>query len=266
MFIKRQQLPYQQTLRFRGATLSYRVTGKGKPVILLHGSMTSEPWNGFDILLAKYYRVYLPDLPGFGASDAVSGYRHNTDLFAESLGALIQKEKLNNVLIIGCSLGAIVALKTAVRHDTKGKLVLVGTPTLTLGWGFRILSLLPLWLKRMVVATEFGRRRLLLPVLRQNIGTPVKAKKQFDEGAYQLMLPTNNHAIADPDYDSDIRREIPKLLSKVTNQTVFIYGELDPQQNNLTKYGKQYQTLPKLGHNIFAENPKKSLAVVRKYL
>gem|GEM_PF-5993958 len=54
-----------------GITAHYLTGGEGKPVILLHGgaSCASDEWEPNLAPLAQNYRVYAPDLVGFGDSD-----------------------------------------------------------------------------------------------------------------------------------------------------------------------------------------------------
>ncbi len=89
---KRTILPREREYEFSGAKLNYRVTGSGKPVILLHGSMVADPWGGFEKLLARHYQVYLPELPGFGASETVPGRVHDTQLFGEAFDGVCQSD------------------------------------------------------------------------------------------------------------------------------------------------------------------------------
>ena len=49
--------------------LEYRVRGEGNPVIALHGSAsTGAQWQSLVGYLEGRFRVYTPDLPGYGGS------------------------------------------------------------------------------------------------------------------------------------------------------------------------------------------------------
>jgi pimeloyl-ACP methyl ester carboxylesterase len=264
MFCQRKQLAYSQTYLFKKAVLNYRQMGQGKAVILVHGSVTNRGWNGFDKLLSRHYCVYALDLPGFGGSDAVSGYKHDTNLFNQALKKFIIIKKLKKAPIIGLSLGSLVVLKAAKSKKVCGKLILVGLPSKVLGISFRLANLLPLSIKRFVVSTTLGRQKIVLPILRQNTQTD-RQTKNFNQTLFQAMYETDTKAIADPDYYRDIKT-LPLQLGQIKNKTVLLYGENDPLKAEEAKGSAKIVIIPELGHNIFADDPKTSLKYISKLL
>jgi len=266
MLIKRQILKPVKTYRFERYIMNFQILGKGKPVVLLHGSMNNNPWNGFDRLLSKHYQVYRPDLPGFGASETINNHLHNTELFAEVFSRFIEINHLEKAPVIALSLGTIVALKSAASGSIKGKLILIGVPTIILGPQSKRLNIIPLFLKRLMASTEFGRKKLILPILRENSAILKKNSYLFDQELYQAMLTTDAKAIVDVDYYQDVAVNLPPLINQVKNPIVFIYGENDPHKVNFKRYRKTFIKIPHLGHNIFAENPLLSLSIIKKYL
>lgn len=85
-------------------------------VILLHGiSNRSEAWLPIIPALAVPFRILAMDLRGHGCSGhPVAGYRHSD--YASDLQAVIADYDLADPLIVGHSLGGIVALDWAVEH------------------------------------------------------------------------------------------------------------------------------------------------------
>ena len=65
--------PTPQTLDANGVKISYWVQGKGEPVVLIHGWLSSSKINwaspGISDLLAKNYQVIALDVRGHGLSD-----------------------------------------------------------------------------------------------------------------------------------------------------------------------------------------------------
>jgi len=95
---------------FEGRKISYNDSGKGFPVVLLHGYLeSSEVWNGFGVKLASGYRVISIDLPGHGNSDVV-GETQTMEKMAEVVKDVILKLGLQKVFIVGHSLGGYVTL------------------------------------------------------------------------------------------------------------------------------------------------------------
>lgn len=262
-FAKRNQLPYQQTYQFMGKTLSYKVLGEGQPVILLHGSMTSIPWNGFDEKLAREFKVFVPDLPGFGASDAIPNQRHNTDLFSLSLCEFIKQQNLQAVPIISLSLGTVVSAKAAVNGCAKGVLIFVGAPS-KVGGGFsQILQSIPLTIKHVLVATYWGKDKLLIPALDSNIGN--KTKK--DNSKFISELETSDvRAIADVNYFKEINKEFPQIIKQLKNKVIFIYGSNDAQKDHVAYLTDKIIEIKDSGHNVFEGQPDKLIEQIKEIL
>jgi non-heme chloroperoxidase len=86
--------------------LYYTDQGDGQPVVLIHGfPLNGESWGKQQAaLLDAGYRVIAYDRRGFGASSkAGSGYDYDT--FAADLHALIEDLDLNDVVLVGFSMG-----------------------------------------------------------------------------------------------------------------------------------------------------------------
>jgi len=103
----------------------YNVHGAGKPLILLHGGVTPDSFGSNLAELAKDRQVIAVHLQAHGRTP-------DTDrpLRCESLGddvaALIGYLNLGKADVMGYSLGAAVALQTAIRHpEVVNRLVLV---------------------------------------------------------------------------------------------------------------------------------------------
>lgn len=100
--------------------LRYYEGGKGKTVVLLHGSGSQAgDWNAVVRPLARRYRVLVLDLPGHGESGPAEGALPVGDL-SDSLGALLDAQSPGEpAILIGNSLGGWVALLYAWRHPER---------------------------------------------------------------------------------------------------------------------------------------------------
>ena len=94
----------------------YTISGKGSPVILLHGYCeTHHMWASFQKALSKNNTVICPDLPGFGKSTLnVSGF--SIADIAKTLAKWIISLNLDSCLVIGHSLGGYIALALAKQQ------------------------------------------------------------------------------------------------------------------------------------------------------
>lgn len=262
-FSKRRQLPYQKTYSFLGRMMSYRELGHGKPVVLLHGAMMSNPWAGFEKKLATRYRVYLPEMPGFGASDTIPGVKHNTDLFSDAFSVFIKKLELEKATVVALSLGTIVAAKAAAKGNCRGKLILTGAPVkVTAGWT-RWLIKIPGWLKRSLVGYDIVKTQVVGRALIANLGGA--NSRQINDFLNQIGT-TDARAIADIDYIGEVEMDFPAVLRKVKNEKIFIFGENDKQAKNADRLTKKWITIPGAGHDIFRTNPKRALQCLTEVL
>ena len=112
----------------KGVDVRYFVAGAGDPpVVLVHGlGGAAANWVAVAPDLAKRHRVVVPDLPGHGGSAGVPGLP-NLAPFAEIVHELARRESALPALFAGHSLGAVVAVRHAVRYpeETLG-IVLAG--------------------------------------------------------------------------------------------------------------------------------------------
>ena len=105
------------TININGLVIYYEKSGKGEPLILLHGN--GEDHTIFEnsiLILEKQFTVYALDTRGHGQSDKVSEY-HYKDM-AEDVATFIKKLKLERPIICGFSDGAITALTVAFTYPS----------------------------------------------------------------------------------------------------------------------------------------------------
>ncbi|MFG1942983.1 alpha/beta fold hydrolase [Nonomuraea sp. NPDC048826] len=113
-----------------GIRLAYREEGDpAAPVlVLLHGRTADHhDWNGFTQHFAARYHVLVPDLRGHGASDFPGSYP--IPEMAEDVAALLDLHGAASAVVIGHSLGGMVAYHLAMRHPGRvTRLVVEDTP------------------------------------------------------------------------------------------------------------------------------------------
>ena len=108
-----------------GQHIFYSVHGAGKPLILLHGGIDPDSFGSNRAELAKRRQVIAVHLQAHGRTpDTDRPLRCET--LGDDVAALIGHLKLGKADVMGYSLGADVALQTAIRHpDVVDRLVLV---------------------------------------------------------------------------------------------------------------------------------------------
>lgn len=90
--------------------LSYSESGRGTPVVLLHGfPLCSDIWSSQRKRLSERYRVVTPDLRGHGRSPAPPGI-YTMDTLAQDVLALLDALEIQQAVLMGHSLGGYVTL------------------------------------------------------------------------------------------------------------------------------------------------------------
>jgi pimeloyl-ACP methyl ester carboxylesterase len=109
-----------------GVHLYYETHGTGEPLVLLHGALGAGSMFDDNLAqLAKGRQVILVDLQGHGRTADIDRPL-DPRYMADDVAALIRHLKLGRADVMGFSLGAGVALETAIRHpDVVRKVVSV---------------------------------------------------------------------------------------------------------------------------------------------
>jgi pimeloyl-ACP methyl ester carboxylesterase len=111
----------------KGCRMHYFVGGRsvGPPVVLVHGlGGAAGNWSEVAPLLARRHRVLVPDLPGHGRSSRLAAVP-NLSVFADRVALVAEREELLPAVVVGHSLGGVVALRLALlRRDQTIALVL----------------------------------------------------------------------------------------------------------------------------------------------
>ena len=111
--------------------LAIHESGRGKPLILLHGlGASSYTWRKIIPELEKKYRVIAIDLKGFGQSDKPLDERYSLLDHSRLIEDFILRRKLRNVTLAGHSYGGGVALAVALNlkdsgHNNISRLILI---------------------------------------------------------------------------------------------------------------------------------------------
>ena len=210
-----------------GHPVRYEIAGKGDPVVLVHGLSGSTRWWNRNVPdLAEHYRVYLVNLPGFGALRR-SGPRFVLAEATSWLLAWMEAVGLESAHLVGHSMGGYLSLRLAARRpEAVGRLVLVdpaGMPSHRTMLGH---------LGPLLLAARYGKPSFL----------PVLVRDALHAGPFTLLR-TARDLLAE-DVRDDLRRvEAPTLL---------VWGKRDPL------------IPPSIGDVMRAEIPDSRLLVIER--
>jgi pimeloyl-ACP methyl ester carboxylesterase len=106
-----------------GHRVHYFVAGPadGKPVVLVHGlGGRAEDWRNLAPILTRWgFRVYLPDLPGYGQSEQPRDFSYSVHDEAEAVVGFLDALRLHQVDLGGWSMGGGIAQHVAARHPER---------------------------------------------------------------------------------------------------------------------------------------------------
>ena len=108
--------------------ISHRETGAGQALVFLHGiGSQSASWlNQLETL--KGYRLIAWDAPGYGSSDFLSTEKPLPHHYAEALHLFIDRLLLKDVVIVGNSLGCLMAAAYAAAHPERVRSMILLDP------------------------------------------------------------------------------------------------------------------------------------------
>jgi len=142
-----------RTIQVNGARLAFIDEGQGAPVLLLHGlGGSADDWRLQRAEFAARYRVVIPDLRGYGASERREPF--TIPQHARDMAALLAALGIRRAHVVGLSMGGAIAIELAVRSPgSVAALVLANTAPgfLLSNWQRRRMAL-----KRALVAAFFG--------------------------------------------------------------------------------------------------------------
>ena len=235
------------TIDANGLTIGYDVAGKGPPLILLHGATSdaARDFRGQLPTLMQAFRCYTPDARGHGRTrwdTATAGF--SADWLADDLLAFADALGLDTFHLLGFSLGAMTALRVAVRAPRRPRTLVVVGITVDRE-------------PRASVA-----RRLMDP-LRIDRDDPTWAadlSRRHDpgqgEGAWRALLPAIARDVATQTLltPREVRTIDPPTLVAVGDRDPFVPVDAAWRLSRSVLDGRLL-VLPDAGHEAFAERP-----------
>jgi 3-oxoadipate enol-lactonase len=235
------------TIEANGLRIGYDVDGAGPPLVLLHGATSSGSRDFLGQLpsLTTAFRCYLPDARGHGRTrwdTAADGF--TADSLADDALAFADALGLDTFHLLGFSLGAMTALRVAIRSPQRLRtLVVAGIST-----------------EREPRTSVI--RRLLDPVRIDRVDPRWAADlaRRHDpgqgEGAWRSLLPAIARDVASQTLLT------PKQIRTIDPPTLVAVGDRDPfvpvdhawRLSRLVLDGRLL-VLPEAGHEAFAEQP-----------
>ncbi len=174
------------TLRIqKDINVAVQVAGQrhARPMVLLHGFPSNHHlWRRCIPPLAADYRVYAPDLPGYGDSDKPRGVRYNAAFYVRFLEEMRRALDLDRFILVAHDVGGMAALAYAARHPATLSHLVVMDTTAYADWP-RLLAVMVKQARTRWGAFWFTRRRVFRRVLqhylvhRADVFTPARSER-----------------------------------------------------------------------------------------
>jgi len=100
----------------------------GEPVVFLHGALeTGEIWYGWVPRMAQRFRLYRPDLPGFGRSKAPSNFEYSFANYIRIVADFLDAIGAPSAHIIGAKTGGALAMQFAAAYPQRTRTLVVAS-------------------------------------------------------------------------------------------------------------------------------------------
>lgn len=228
--------------------ISFRRFGnKGKNIVFLHGwQQDGKSFSPLIPFLHKYYRLYLPDLPGFGKTPLPPEAFSSQD-YANSVINWLDEIGLDKTIIVGHSFGGKVASLLARQKPRRViKLVLIATAGIPeRHWWYSLTDRIPARMKSVFQ---------LLPL----------------EGFYSRDY--NNAGPLLPTFKKIVKEDLRSTFAEISQSSLVIWGEEDkelPLENGreiATLLPKGKLTVVSGGHFPFWDNPEEVAELIRQFI
>jgi len=253
----------------RGVSVSVRVlgAGRGTPLVFLHGVSGFLFHNPFLDGLASRYRVYAPELPGYGESTGEELLEDMLD-FALHGWDVVSALGLERPHLVGHSLGGMIAAEmAAIAPNDVGKLVLVGAAGLWLP-EHPVPDLFSCFLPQDYAGLLFHDADAGQAMLAGGVDfSGMEALAEFYIANSRRMATAGKLLFPIPD------RHVTKRVYRVTAETLVLWGEEDRLMPPV--YGEKWRALiagarlvqiAGAGHMLPYEQPDAFIAALSSFL
>ena len=260
----------------QAGTLRYLKAGSGAPLVLLHTVRTqAEHFRKLIPLVSDQYTVYALDLPGMGYSEIVPGASYEEPAMRAGVERLLTALDLEDVTLLGESMGAVLALTTAADLPDRIRRV-IAVNTYDFRGGIARSSLLARAVVAGVLAPGVGPvvagmepKFALRRILQGGLGDKTALLPDYVDELLQVGKRPGYPAVA-----RGVYQNLPSLIAarsrypEIKAPIHLVYGEKywsrqsDRQANMDLLPDAEFTQVPGAGHFIALERPEVLAALV----
>ena len=277
--------PHQKTLAFDHGTVHYWEYHADKPqtLVLIHGFRGTHHGLARIAEQLDQYRLIVPDLPGFGDSDAFADKSHTLENYVSFINELIETLAIDAPIIVGHSFGSIIASHFVSTHpDVAHRLILInpiGAPALQGPRGVMTrLAIGYYWLGRTLPARAAKHWLGAPPIVKIMSITMAKTKDKdtlryiHNQHKQHFSTFASPHVVAES-FRASVEHDVSQVAHTIPLPTLLIAGEqdditaLDAQHTLHTTFADSHlHVIPRVGHLIHYETPTEAAAAIRAFL
>ena len=220
--------PESKFIDVDGMSVHYRRTGKGFPIILIHGTGASlHTWEEWTKALNPFFEVISLDIPAFGLTGPHPSADYSLESYAKFLEAFTNKLGIEQFHVAGNSLGGGIAWKyTSMYPDKVDRLILVNASGYPLDkedpLAFR-LAKSDLWAPILLKCTP---KSLFKTSLNDVFYNDDLITDKLINRYYELYLREGNRQA----FIDRVRNMVytdPKAIKTIENRTLILWGKYD---------------------------------------
>ena len=241
-----------------GVLISFDDVGSGHPFVFIHGWAATRRFWHFQIeRLSEQYRTVALDLRGHGDSQKQGDLDFSVERMAEDVRELIEHLQLDGFILVGHSLGGVVAARVSASSRSAG-LVLLGTagriPSPASALIMRGLMKWRPLASRLITPRMFG------PDPKQELLDFVRAESA--RSSTDVLASVLKKTAGEPLLAEGMEIDVPVLV---------VAGEKDSairpkaQRRLARMLGATYREVPGAGHNVMLERPDELGAILEQF-
>jgi pimeloyl-ACP methyl ester carboxylesterase len=272
-------------VRVPGTELHVLEAGEGEPLLLLHGwPQDGSMWDPLVADLAQEWRVLVPDLRGFGRSEAPRG-DYSKHALADDILGLLDVEGIERATVVGHDWGGWIAWLLALEHpDRVERFASLDIPPpwrSTFSPGRLPLSILFGFYQYAIASPLVGERLVSSPrtvsaFIRAGSGSGNRISAEAADGYARLIARRDRAHASVALYRTFLLKELPQVLrgnyteDELTVPGLVImggesgitkaFGAPDPRDNLRVEF------IPQAGHFLVDEAPREVLDLLCPFL
>jgi pimeloyl-ACP methyl ester carboxylesterase len=249
--------------RRKSKAISYREAGAGQALVLLHGIGSSSASWLFQLEGLNGCRLIAWDAPGYGESDFLKSREPRVSEYANALHAFLERMLLKDVVLVGNSLGCLMATAYAAVHPERVRSMLLLGPAAGHGGDKKKLE------ERLKQLDDLGPEGLAekrSPTLVAASSPPIAlelvrwSQRRIRPDGYRQAA----HCLANGRLADDARQFRKKALVACGTEDV-ITPEAGCRAIAAAFPKAEYRSLAGLGHAPHVEDPAKINAMIREF-